>query len=81
VALAPEEAREPHRTIPRGLTLAQITLVVLVILTWFFATAAGEDYLKTGAKTFVSTPIRVRAGLAQIDALIVFSIMATHMSS
>jgi ethanolamine permease len=49
VALAPEEAREPHRTIPRGLTLAQITLVVLVILTWFFASAAGSDYMKTGA--------------------------------
>jgi ethanolamine permease len=48
VALAPEEAREPHKTIPRGLTLAQITLVVLVILTWFFACAAGDDYLKTG---------------------------------
>jgi ethanolamine permease len=49
VALAPEEAREPHRTIPRGLTLAQITLVILVVLTWFFACAAGDDYLQTGA--------------------------------
>jgi ethanolamine permease len=48
VALAPEEAREPHRTIPRGLTYAQITLIVLVILTWFFASAAGTDYMKTG---------------------------------
>ncbi len=48
VALAPEEAREPHRTIPRGLTLAQITLIVLVILTWFFASAAGTDYKQTG---------------------------------
>jgi ethanolamine permease len=48
VALAPEEAREPHRTIPRGLTLAQITLIVLVILTWFFASAAGTDYQQTG---------------------------------
>src|SRR5262245_27726708 len=50
VALAPEEAHQPHKTIPRGLTLAQITLVVLVILTWFFACAAGKDYTKTGAK-------------------------------
>jgi ethanolamine permease len=50
VALAPEEAREPHRTIPRGMTLAQITLVVLVLLTWFFASAAGSDYEKTGAE-------------------------------
>lgn len=48
VALAPEEAREPHKTIPRGLTLAQITLVVLVLLTWFFACAAGSDYKQTG---------------------------------
>jgi ethanolamine permease len=49
VALAPEEAREPHKTIPRGLTLAQITLIVLVVFTWFFAVGAGEDYRKTGA--------------------------------
>jgi ethanolamine permease len=48
VALAPEEAREPHRTIPRGLTLAQLTLIVLVIFTWFFASAAGTDYEQTG---------------------------------
>lgn len=50
VALAPEEAHEPHRTIPRGLTLAQMTLIVLVILTWFFASAAGNDYKQTGAQ-------------------------------
>src|SRR5207302_7253823 len=49
VALAPEETREPHRTIPLGLTLAQVTLIVLVLLTWFFAAAAGSDYTKTGA--------------------------------
>jgi ethanolamine permease len=49
VALAPEEAREPHKTIPRGLTLAQITLITLVILTWFFASAAGSDYRQTGS--------------------------------
>ena len=48
VALAAEEAHEPHRTIPRGLLLAQLTLVVLVVLTWFFASAAGSDYRKTG---------------------------------
>jgi ethanolamine permease len=48
VALAAEEAHEPHRTIPRGLTLAQITLIVLVVLTWFFASAAGNDYRETG---------------------------------
>ena len=48
VALAAEEAHEPHRTIPRGLMLAQLTLIVLVILTWFFAAAAGADYKRTG---------------------------------
>lgn len=47
VALAAEEAHEPHRTIPRGLLLAQGTLVVLVLFTWFFATSAGSDYVKT----------------------------------
>jgi ethanolamine permease len=51
VALAAEEAHEPHRTIPRGLLLAQITLIILVVLTWFFAAAAGKDYKVTGADT------------------------------
>ncbi len=41
VALASEEAHEPHVSIPRGMVLAQITLVVLVVLTWFFASAAA----------------------------------------
>jgi ethanolamine permease len=48
VALAPEETHDPHRTIPRGMTLAQITLIVLVLLTWFVAAGAGHDYLRTG---------------------------------
>jgi ethanolamine permease len=48
VALAAEEAHEPHRSIPRGLAYAQLTLIVLVVLTWFFASAAGSDYKKTG---------------------------------
>lgn len=51
VALAAEEAHEPHRTIPRGLVLAQVTLIVLVLLTWFFASAAGNDYKTTGAES------------------------------
>ena len=33
VALAAEEAHEPHRTIPRGLVWGQLTLIVLVVLT------------------------------------------------
>jgi ethanolamine permease len=48
VALAAEEAHTPHRTIPRGLVLAQLTLIGLVALTWFFASAAGIDYRRTG---------------------------------
>jgi ethanolamine permease len=47
VALASEEAHEPHISIPRGMVLAQITLVALVILTWFFATAVAP-YAETG---------------------------------
>jgi ethanolamine permease len=43
VALASEEAHEPHRTIPRGLVWAQLTLIVLVVLTWLFACGAMED--------------------------------------
>jgi ethanolamine permease len=48
VALASEEAHEPHVSIPRGLVLAQITLVVLVLLTWWFA-SAGAPYRETGS--------------------------------
>ncbi|HLJ14069.1 MAG TPA: amino acid permease [Bryobacteraceae bacterium] len=47
VALASEEAHEPHVTIPRGMVLAQITLVVLVMLTAFFACAAAP-FAETG---------------------------------
>lgn len=48
VALASEEAHEPQISIPRGMVLAQITLVVLVVLTWFFASAAAP-WQETGA--------------------------------
>jgi ethanolamine permease len=77
VALAPEEAHEPHRTIPRGLTLAQITLIFLVILTWFFASAAGTDYNETG-KDEMSYPLPFVYGQVWPDSihLIVFSIVA-----
>jgi ethanolamine permease len=43
VALAAEEAHEPHRTIPRGLTWAQLTLIGLVVLTWLFACGALDS--------------------------------------
>lgn len=42
VALAAEEAHEPHRTIPRGLVWAQLTLIGLVVLTWLFACGAMD---------------------------------------
>src|SRR5207248_3825058 len=42
VALAAEEAHEPHRTIPLGLVWAQLTLIVLAVLTWLFACGAVE---------------------------------------
>jgi ethanolamine permease len=56
VALAPEEAHEPQRTIPRGLTLAQLTLIVLVVMTWFVAAGAGSDPDKTGDES-ISFPL------------------------
>jgi len=43
VALSAEEAHEPHRTIPRGLTWAQLTLIAVVVLTWFFACGAMDS--------------------------------------
>jgi ethanolamine permease len=43
VALAAEEAHEPHRTIPRGLVWAQLTLIALVVLTWLFACGALDS--------------------------------------
>lgn len=47
VALAAEEAHEPHIGIPRGMVWAQITLAVLVVLTWFIASGAAP-YKETG---------------------------------
>jgi ethanolamine permease len=43
VALAAEEAHEPHRTLPRGLVWAQLTLIGLVVLTWLFACGALDS--------------------------------------
>src|SRR5262249_14791832 len=43
VALAAEEAHEPHRTIPRGLVWAQLTLIGLVLLTWLFACGSMDS--------------------------------------
>jgi ethanolamine permease len=43
VALSAEEAHEPHRTLPRGLTWAQLTLIAVVVLTWLFACGAVDS--------------------------------------
>jgi ethanolamine permease len=43
VALSAEETHEPHRTLPRGLTWAQLTLIGLVVLTWLFACGAMDS--------------------------------------
>jgi ethanolamine permease len=43
VALAAEEAHEPGRTLPRGLIWSQLTLIALVVLTWFFACGALDS--------------------------------------
>jgi ethanolamine permease len=77
VALAPEEAHEPQRTIPRGLMLAQATLIVLVLLTWFFAVGSGEDYRATGDDK-MSYPLPFVYGQVWPRSwhLVAFSIMA-----
>ncbi|HEY3969307.1 MAG TPA: amino acid permease [Planctomycetaceae bacterium] len=56
VALAAEEAHEPQRTIPRGLVWSQLTLIVLVVLTWLFACGAVDDPQRLGAAD-VSYPL------------------------
>ncbi len=43
VALSAEETHEPHRTLPRGLTWAQLTLIAVVVLTWLFACGAMDS--------------------------------------
>jgi ethanolamine permease len=43
VALSAEETHEPHRTLPRGLTWAQLTLIAVVVLTWLFACGAVDS--------------------------------------
>jgi ethanolamine permease len=52
VALSAEEAHEPHRTIPRGLVWAQLTLIGLVVFTWLFACGAvdSQDLARTELK-------------------------------
>jgi ethanolamine permease len=49
VALAPEETEEPHRSIPVGMTLGQLTLIVLVIFTVVSTAAAYGDFGTNGS--------------------------------
>jgi ethanolamine permease len=80
VALAAEETHTPHRTIPRGLALAQLTLIGLVVLTWFFASTAGLDYRKTGdEKTIYPLPLvygQVWKGRTHLPHLAGFAVLA-----
>lgn len=80
VALAAEEAHEPQHSIPRGLMLAQVTLIVLVVLTWFFVSAAGSDFRVTGdPKNLFPLPWVYREvwpSAAHKSHLIAFSIFA-----
>ena len=61
--------------------LAQITLIVLVVLTWFFASAAGNDYKVTGNGTEILFPLQwvyreVWPGAQHKPHLIAFSLFA-----
>lgn len=78
VALAAEEAHEPHRSIPRGMMLAQVTLIVLVVLTWFIASAAGDDYVATADVPYPLQHVyrQVWPDSAHLWHLIPFSIVA-----
>lgn len=80
VALAAEEAHEPHKTIPRGLAYAQMTLIVLVVVTWFVVSAAGSDYRKIGDSTLAfPLPVvyqEVWPGTVHKSHLLAFSVLA-----
>ena len=80
VALAAEEAHEPHVAIPRGLAYAQVTLIVLVVVTWFVVSTAGEDYRTIGDPTLAfPLPVvyrQVWTGAAHQWHLMAFSVLA-----
>jgi ethanolamine permease len=62
------------------MTWAQLTLIVLVVLTWFFAAAAGDDYTKTGdvANLYPLPQVyrEVWPGRAHLPHLVAFSLVA-----
>jgi ethanolamine permease len=79
VALAAEEAHEPHRTIPRGLVWSQLTLIVLVVLTWLFACGAVDDVQALGAPEISYPLAKVVAGVPAARSPVVvygFGLMA-----
>jgi len=49
VALAPEEVEEPRRSIPVGMTLGQLTLIVLVVFTVLTTAAAFSNFGEDGS--------------------------------
>lgn len=57
VALAAEEADEPHRSIPRGLVWAQLTLIVLVVMTWLLACGSVKSRTDFDKLSEVSYPL------------------------
>jgi ethanolamine permease len=61
VALSAEETHEPHRTLPRGLTWAQLTLIAVVVLTWLFACAAVDS------QELAVDPVRDENGVQALD--------------
>jgi ethanolamine permease len=89
VALAAEEAHEPHRTLPRGLVWAQLTLIVLVVLTWLFACGAldaqelavdqltGEDVDYPLLKVIDKIPARSPLLFFGFGAIAIFGLIAS----
>lgn len=90
VALAAEEAHAPHRTIPRGLTWAQLTLIGLVVLTWLFACGAldsqkiavdaeGNDISYPLAEVILRIPVgKSRLLLSSFGVIALFGLIASY---
>ena len=80
VALAAEEASEPHIAIPRGLAYAQVTLIIPVVITLFVVSSAGEDYRTIGDPTLAfPLPVvyrQVWPGPSHLWHLMSFSVLA-----
>jgi ethanolamine permease len=66
VALAAEEAHEPHRTVPRGLVWAQLTLIALVVLTCVFACGALDSQAVAFRKDEDGEKVDIEYPLAEV---------------